>query len=56
MKDYAKTFSEETSEAIPMGTISGQIFTDLPDLERRKAMNEALNMRLATVNIPHTRF
>lgn len=56
LNDYAKAFSEETAKAIPMGTMSGQIFTDLPDVEGWKAMKETLNMRLATVNIPHTRF
>ncbi len=56
LKDYAKTFSAETSEAIPMGTMSGQIFTDLPEVEGWKAIKETLNIRLATVVIPHTRF
>jgi len=56
LKAFARAFSEETAKAMPMGRMSGHVLSDLPDLEGWKGMKETLNMRLATVDIPHTRF
>jgi hypothetical protein len=56
LKAFARAFSEETAKAMPMGRMSGHVFSDLPDLEGWKGMKETLNMRLATLDIPHTRF
>jgi hypothetical protein len=55
LKTLAKSFSEETAKAIPMGKMSGHVFSDLPEVEGWQGMKETLNMRLATVDIPHTR-